>query len=211
MIITFATQKGGVGKTTLAIAFANYIVQELKQNIKVFDFDFQRSFFYKWEEYNNENGNEPLYEVEWIQDGYEWFNMDKVLSMKESEDIFLFDLGGTLDDSYTELLIYSDFIIIPFEYSDVSCKSTMVFISYLGYTESEAERIFIRSKYDKGYNYLNQEGMDLELSKYGKIIKNPIFKRNVLQTITTQKLTYEQKSAVKRTFDELLEYIKHSR
>jgi chromosome partitioning protein len=25
MIITFATQKGGAGKTTLAIAFANYL------------------------------------------------------------------------------------------------------------------------------------------------------------------------------------------
>jgi chromosome partitioning protein len=25
MIITFATQKGGTGKTTLAIAFANYL------------------------------------------------------------------------------------------------------------------------------------------------------------------------------------------
>ena len=39
MIITFATQKGGVGKTTLAVAFANYLTITKKEKVKVFDFD----------------------------------------------------------------------------------------------------------------------------------------------------------------------------
>ena len=34
MIITFATQKGGTGKTTLAIAFANYI-SGLEKTVKM--------------------------------------------------------------------------------------------------------------------------------------------------------------------------------
>ena len=40
MILTFATQKGGVGKTTLAIAFANYLSLVKNKQVKVFDFDF---------------------------------------------------------------------------------------------------------------------------------------------------------------------------
>ena len=48
MIITFATQKGGAGKTTLAIAFANYLSIVSERSIKVYDFDFQKSFYSKW-------------------------------------------------------------------------------------------------------------------------------------------------------------------
>jgi chromosome partitioning protein len=73
--------------------------------------------------------------------------------------------------------------------------------------ESQAERIFIRSKYDKGYKYQNQEGMDAEISKYGILLKSPVFKRNCLQTIDTRRLTYEQKYAVKHPFNEMIDYI----
>ena len=36
--------KGGTGKTTLAIAFANYISALSERKIKVYDFDFQNHF-----------------------------------------------------------------------------------------------------------------------------------------------------------------------
>ena len=188
MIVTFGTQKGGAGKTTLAIAFANYLALQDKK-INVFDFDFQKSFYHKWEE--DEALDIPkLYEVKSIGEN------DKPI-----------DLAGTLDDKYTSLLIMSDYIVIPFEYSDVSAKSTLVFIELLSMIESEAQMIFIRSKYDKGYNYLNQEGMDEEISKYGKILENPVYKRNCLQNINTRKLTYEQRHSVKPSFEELINYI----
>ncbi|MDE5518721.1 ParA family protein [Elizabethkingia meningoseptica] len=208
MIITFATQKGGTGKTTLAIAFANYVSSLSERKINVFDFDYQKSFYHKWKE--DEFLDLPkLYNVEVIgeEDEQPFADFETLINLKESEDINLFDLAGTLDAKYSDLLIYSDFIVIPFEYSDVSAKSTLVFVNLLGILESQSERIFIRSKYDKGYKYLNQEGMDIEITKYGKLLKNPVFKRNCLQTINTRKLTHEQKYAVKNPFNELLEYI----
>ena len=208
MIITFATQKGGTGKTTLAIAFANYIFSISERKINVFDFDYQKSFFHKWKE--DELLHIPkLYDVEIIgeEEQQPFSDFEALIALKENEDINLFDLAGTLDAKYSDLLIYSDFIVIPFEYSDVSAKSTLVFVNFLGLLESQAERVFIRSKYDKGYKYLNQEGMDSEIIKYGKLLKNPVFKRNCLQTIDTRKLTYEQKYAVKNPFNELIEYI----
>ncbi|MDV3663490.1 hypothetical protein CMU51_05400, partial [Elizabethkingia anophelis] len=150
------------------------------------------------------------YDVEVIGDEDEeqpFADLEKIIDLKESKEIYLFDLAGTLDQKYSDLLIYSDFIIIPFEYSDVSVKSTLVFKNLLGLLESEAERIFIRSKYDKGYKYLNQKEMDIEISKYGTLIESPVYKRNCLQTIDTRKLTYEQKNAIKRPFNEIIDQI----
>ena len=129
------------------------------------------------------------------------------LVRRVAERVFIpFTVGGGIR-STDDLLIYSDFIIIPFEYSDVSAKSTLVFVNFLGMLESQAERVFIRSKYDKGYKYLNQEGMDAEITKYGTLIKSPVFKRNCLQTINTRQLNYEQKYAVRNSFNELITYI----
>lgn len=208
MIITFATQKGGAGKTTLAIAFSNYLSGITERQINVFDFDYQKSFYNKWKE--DEDLEIPkLYDVEIIgeEDEKPFADLESLFGLKESEEINIFDLAGTLDEKYSDLLIYSDFIIIPFEYSDVSVKSTLVFKNLLGLLESQAERIFIRSKYDKGYKYLNQKEMDEELSKYGILIENPVFKRNCMQTIDTRKLTYEQKYAVKNPFNEIINQI----
>ena len=209
MIITFATQKGGAGKTTLAIAFANYLSIVSERSIKVYDFDFQKSFYSKWLD-DEESELPKLYDVEVIgEDDTKppFRDLEEVIELKESENIYIFDLAGTLDQRYSDVLVYSDFIIIPFEYSDVSVKSTLVFKNLLGLLESEAERIFIRSKYDKGYKYLNQKEMDIELAKYGTLLENPVFKRNCLQTIDTRKLTYEQKYAVKKPFDEIIQKI----
>lgn len=207
MIITFATQKGGAGKTTLAIAFANYISTLSERKIHVFDFDYQKSFYNKWKE--DELSELPkLYEVEIAGEEQRPFSdFEQLIGLKESKEINIFDLAGTLDEKYSDLLIYSDVIIIPFEYSDVSVKSTLVFKNVLGMLESEAERIFIRSKYDKGYKYLNQKEMDIEISKYGILLESPVFKRNCLQTIDTRKLTYEQKYAVKNSFNEIIRHI----
>lgn len=204
MIITFGTQKGGAGKTTLAIAFANYLALQGRK-INVFDFDFQKSFWEIWKE--DEELNIPkLYDVKVVEEDIN-IDFETIMDMKESEEIFLFDLAGTIDNKYSTLLVLSDYIIIPFEYSDVSSKSTLVFTELLSVIESGSQIVFIRSKYDKGYNYLNQEGMDAEISKYGKIIEKPVYKRNCLQNISTRKLSYEQKYSVKPTFDEIIHFI----
>jgi len=88
------------------------------QKVKAFDFDFQKSFHQKWEE-DKMLSIPQLYEVEVIGDDNQESLLDfqTLMDMKKEETVYLFDLAGTLDERYIDLLIYSDFIIIPFEYS----------------------------------------------------------------------------------------------
>lgn len=208
MIVTFATQKGGSGKTTLAIAFANYIALTTERKVTVYDFDYQKSFFTKWtEDESAADKKEALYTVSVVDKDQPFEDLDILFRQHDSEDIFIYDLAGTLDAQYSEVLTYSNFVVTPFEYSDVSTQSTLVFINFLHLINSEADSVFIRSRYEKNYHYPNQEVMDKEISRYGHLLTDPVYKRNCLQIITTRGLTSEQKRAVASPFDELIKLI----
>lgn len=183
MIVTFATQKGGVGKTTLAVAFANYLSIVKNKKVKVFDYDFQKSFYQRWID-DEDLGLPQLYEVEKL-DSDEKMDFQQIADMKSSDDFYLFDLAGTIDERYVDILTLSDFLIIPFEYSEFSSKSTIVFINLLGMLDSEAHRIFLRSRYEKNYAYKGKDIIDNQLEDFGKMLEHPVYKRNALLNINT--------------------------
>lgn len=211
MIITFGTQKGGVGKTTIAVALANYLTLNKERKVFVYDFDYQKSFHKLWEIDNlKENGLPSIYDVKIIENENElpFSNMDELIRLKESQEVHLFDLGGTLDARYNLLLVYSDIIVIPFEYSNVSIESTLVFIEVItNHFETESSLVFMRNRYDLGYKYPNQEYMDSILQQYGILVPTPIYKRNVLQKINTREFKKDMKEAIKTNLDELIDII----
>ena len=137
-------------------------------------------------------------------------DFETLINLKESEEINLFDLAGTLDQKYSDLLIYSDFIIIPFEYSDVSVKSTLVFKNLLELIgkQKQNESLSVPNT-TKGYKYPNQRKWMKKFQNMEHSLKIPVFKRNCLQTIDTRKLTYEQKYAVKSLLMKLLKNKQH--
>lgn len=208
MIITFANQKGGVGKTTLAIAFANYLSLFTDKKVNVIDFDFQRSFYRQWSEDKGLPGD-YLYEVEKIsEENIHLTQNEKVLSqLKASGEIFLFDTAGNIQNNYTQVLQYSDVVIIPFEYSNVTMMSTVLFLNLLQLIKVNSKLFFIKSNMRKDDNYELQSVMDAEFGKLGTVIGKPVFTRKCLLQLNTKLLTYEQKMAVKETFDELIYYL----
>jgi hypothetical protein len=58
-------------------------------------------------------------------------DFEHLIEMKESEDINVFDLAGTLDARYSDLLIYSDFIVIPLSIQ-MFCKIYAGFYQFSG-------------------------------------------------------------------------------
>ena len=64
-IIAFANQKGGVGKTTLCILFADYLAWK-KKDVVLLDADDQRSVTTKREKDVEFFGEEPPYEVQHV-------------------------------------------------------------------------------------------------------------------------------------------------
>ena len=129
MIITFATQKGGAGKTTLAIAFANYLSGLTERKLNVFDFDYQKSFYNKWIE--DENSNDPkIYDVELLGEDNEkpFEDLEKLFELKDSDEINIFDLAGTLDQKYSDLLNFKDTFDKNIEYNDVEIDEMFTFL-----------------------------------------------------------------------------------
>jgi len=49
--------------------------------------------------------------------------------------------------------------------------------------------------------------MDEEISRFGKLISQPVLKRNILQKINTRSLNGHQRRAVKDVFSEVMEHI----
>ena len=198
MIISFANQKGGVGKSTLVIAYANYLATVKKVPVKIWDWDYQKSLYTKFVQ-DEETSLDKLYDVEVVEHDSNLFqDINNILELKDDETIHLFDLAGTLDANYTDLLRYSDFTIIPFEYSDFTIQSTLIFINILGLIESDTEKIFVPFRIDKGVNYRKKELINSELERFGVITK-PVYKRKSLQTINTRKMTSKQKQDIFKT------------
>lgn len=208
MIITFANQKGGVGKTTLAIAFANYLSLFTEKKVNVIDFDFQRSFYRQWSEDKESNGAN-LYEVEKIsEENIHLTQNEKVLrQLKESEEVILFDTAGNIQNNYTQVLQYSDAIIIPYGYSSVTMMSTVLFLNLLKLIKVKAKIYFIRNNMRKDDSYELKPIMDAEFNTIGKVIGGSVLTRKCMLGINTKGLTYEQKLAVKDTFDELIYHL----
>lgn len=205
MILTFGTQKGGVGKTTLAIAVANYLSIHTDYKVHVLDFDFQKSFYQKWL-YDEDIKGEYLYDVTLIDDSNE--NMTKndsyLTQLRESKDIFLFDIAGNIQQKYSKVLQFSNFIVVPFSYSDITIHSTVFFVNLCNILKIQGKLLFVRNMIDKNGKYLNQPEMDVELKKHGTLLENSVYKRNCLQTLTTKKLLSEQKLAIKGFYEELI-------
>ena len=126
--IVFANQKGGVGKSTLCILFANYLAWKGK-SVCIIDTDLQKTILMQRQKDTQiyEDWDEP-YNVQDF-DVTDPETMQQLMdSAAQVDGYVLFDSPGNIsEDGLAPLFVDADFIVCPYEYEDKTLDSTGVF------------------------------------------------------------------------------------
>lgn len=134
VIVTFANQKGGVGKTTLCVTFANYLLTK-GVNVVVVDCDFQHSILKCRRSDIRKYGEQAMpYDVveREATDRQEMIELIEKLHNDPSIEVAVIDSPGSLKaGGLVPLFVNSDIIVIPFHYDLVMVPSTASFLMFL--------------------------------------------------------------------------------
>lgn len=136
-IIVFAYQKGGCGKTTLAVLLANYL-NALKKPVVVLDADIQRSMATMRKNDVDFYNFEPPYEVipvDIFDIGKTQATMDVI---SDFDGIVIIDCPGYAgNNGLISIFSMADAVIVPFEYEKIVLESTTDFVALLNNIKSE--------------------------------------------------------------------------
>lgn len=213
-IIVFANQKGGVGKSTLCILLANYLVY-WKRTVCLIDTDLQQSATMQRQIDSQVFDKEPQYAIQ----PFFISNTETMRKLMESAQEFdgyvLFDAPGNIkDDGLAVMLAYADAIVCPYEYESKCLISTQVFIGVLEQIRSvnpgmKAKLFLVPNKVDTRIGNADEWRVwmdkEAELAKYGILTPRAGY-RIQMRRVNTLDLHIDQKHAVHKT----LQFIIHN-
>lgn len=216
-IISFANQKGGVGKTTLCTTFANYLAGR-GERLLVLDCDNQQSI------YEKRQADQTKYPD--ISFGYNVQSLDianaegmvqLMTKVKALDGIVLLDTPGHLSQQgLIPLFVNSDFIVCPYQYEATSINSTITFLKFFKELKGRAtamhtELLLVANRYDKRIGRKEElelwERTDQAFSKYGEILPRVEIKAD-MQRYNTVALMDTQLDIVDATFNRIFDLIK---
>ena len=215
--VVFANQKGGVGKSTLCILFANYLAWK-KQDVCIIDTDLQKTIMMqrKKDEELYEGVEEP-YTVQDF-DVQEPEMMQQLMdSASETEGFVLFDSPGNVsEDGLVPMFTEADFIVCPYEYEEKTLDSTGMFIQVVNALKQstpdmQAKLFFIPNRIDVRIGTADELKMwkqtDAIFKQLGSVTPR-ITARAALKRINTFEITAAQREAVKPAFDFMIRRMK---
>ena len=203
-IIVISNSKGGTGKSTLCMQFANYLASQGKK-VSVLDCDEGQSVMelrqmelrqsqdatLPWEVYNATSNSRSFVE-----------------RTRTMGDVYvLVDCPGSLNPNLLPFFQNADAIIIPFRYDDVVVLRTMTFVKVLNAAHITAKKLFLPNYIDVRVKNPNEESIREMFRKVGAIL--PRIKQGVaIQRVSTLRSidTYQQK-AIMYTIEEVLKAV----
>lgn len=133
-ITLFGNQKGGVGKSTTCVMYADYLVQVKGIKLVVIDADPQHSVYKKWlQDQKDHPDNEPLYQVSTFDElDDEQATIDLVKDMRQQDYDFIIDTPGNIMMAGMMHLVHSvDVIMTPMQYEKTCAMSTNAYIDFV--------------------------------------------------------------------------------
>lgn len=202
MIITFTNQKGGTGKTTNCIMFANYL-SEIGIPVKILDLDFQQSAVRKRDRDVSAYENIPPYDIVGASGLDEGLQYVKSYGKKEPENL-LVDLPGQINDKrIMQIILLSNVIITPFTYEEMVLQSTFETVNFMSKFGVEAQIFMVPNMMNKSVKY-DRNIVEPELSKFGFVTKD-VPERVALQRITTLGIQNEEMKLVQPAYSQIVE------
>jgi chromosome partitioning protein len=216
IIITFANQKGGVGKTTLCTLFANYLVAHRKK-VLVIDCDVQQTISFR------RKADLQKYKDVTIPYNIQPFDIanaknvqNLMTNLRKMQGIILIDAPGNLtQQGLIPIFANSDYIICPFQYEVTSINATATFISFIYKIRTQlskdvAQLFLVDNSHDKRFG--KREELELwrmtakRFSEYG-LITPMVEYRAEMRRYTTLYLMKTQEVIISPAFDFIYNHI----
>lgn len=144
-IIVVSNQKGGAGKSTICMLLANYLTKYYRLPVgAIIDTDFQKSISKKRDE------DKKRYEGALLTSPYQVVSYslsnsqqipEFIEQLRQTGHTYIIDTPGSLNDNGVfAFLALADFIICPFDFSELSLSSTTEFLFYWQNLKDEAQK-----------------------------------------------------------------------
>ena len=209
-IITFANQKGGVGKTTLCTLFANYLVAKGKRTI-VIDCDGQQTIFEKRKaDYKKYKEQKEPYKVQAFSIADPENVKNLMQNLRQLNGVVLIDAPGNLaQQGLIPLFVQSDYVVCPYQYETTSINSTVTFLGFILQLKKRVQSMvtkifFVVNKHDKRYGKKHELELwaktEESFSHYGHIAPKVESKID-MQRYNTMGINFEQRGIISPAFD----------
>ena len=217
--IVFANQKGGVGKSTLCMLFANYLAWK-KQDVCIIDTDLQKTIMMQRKKDREiyDDMEEP-YTVQDFDVQDPELMQQLMESASQTEGFVLFDSPGNVsEDGLVPMFTGADFIICPYEYEEKTLDSRGTFIQVINALrqatpEMTARLFFVPNRIDVRIGTADELRMwkqtDAIFKQLGAVTPR-ITARASLKRINTFEITASQRDAVKGAFDFMIRRMKEA-
>ena len=203
-IIVISNSKGGTGKSTLCMQFANYLVAQGK-SVAVLDCDEGQSVMElrQMELRQSQDATLPweVYNATSISRSF-------VERARAMENVYiLVDCPGSLNPNLLPFFQNADAIVIPFRYDDVVVLRTMTFVKVLNAAHITAKKLFLPNYIDVRVKNPNEESIREMFRKAGSIL--PRIKQGVaIQRVSTLRpIDMYQQKAIMYTIEEILKAV----
>ncbi|MGO3194749.1 MAG: ParA family protein [Sphingobacterium sp.] len=200
MLIIFANQKGGTGKSTLALLYAAYLNTYYKSRVCVLDMDGQHSLSQKAQK------DGP------VQDTLSYHLLPADLqdlavareNLKEGEyDYVLVDLSsGRPNQELIAVYDTADAVVCPYHADELTLNGTLVFLKVFTNINDRAALFFVPNKVRRNANEHTQKAIKSMLEKYG-VVSSPLPDRPDFQRLNTQVGSVKAMELVRAAFDEI--------